>query len=339
MRSALYYPHTRVQSEGLLKTALLLWDRLEMIVPDPGYKGRYHSPEVAEALELIGVNHYPTVDEKKQAHERIEDFVTGSLPEAFFYESQKPFDPDFGIYPEKLLPETWQMLEEAKLAGRPVGTANISFTTPAGLSIMAILADCCAGGTRSRVTDIGAAYATLTGLLGSRPPEIIDAPYEQLVPITLEIIDVGTIGLDRLIDLRRREEGGAGHATRDLRHRYVDRIESYVKTLTATRGTASDQIEIKRQFTDDMKDDIGALRDELRFARNDALFSKEMLTSAVALIGTIAAAIGLPFLVPEVVTAAGLPVTIGGLLGVRNKYLAARRSVLQEHPMAYLYEL
>ena len=89
MRSALYYPHTRVQGEELLKTALLLWDRLETIVPDPGYKGRYPNPEVAKAVELIGVNHYPTEDEKRQAHERIEDFVTGTLPESFFYESQK----------------------------------------------------------------------------------------------------------------------------------------------------------------------------------------------------------------------------------------------------------
>lgn len=348
MRSALYYPHTRIQNEELLKTALLLWDQLELIVPDPGYKGIYHDKRIAKAVEMIGVAHFPTEAEKKQAHERIKDFCderTGPLPEAFFYQSRKPFDPDFGIYPEKLLDETWTLLKEAKLARRSESyPANISFTTPAGLSIMTILADCCAGKTRSRVTDIGVAYATLTGLLGSRrAAKLSDASSpsdEHLVPITLEVINLGSVGLDKLIDFRERENAGSGHAIRDLRHRYVDRIESYVKKLAATKGSASDQVEIKREFTSDMKDDLAALRDELRFARNDALFSKEMLVSILAAVGSVAvAAFGVPFAVPEVVTAGGGVVTVGGLLGVRNKYLASRRSVLEKHPMAYLYEM
>jgi hypothetical protein len=32
---ALYYPHTDVTSPLILKNALLLWDSLETIVPDP----------------------------------------------------------------------------------------------------------------------------------------------------------------------------------------------------------------------------------------------------------------------------------------------------------------
>jgi hypothetical protein len=39
-----------------------------------------------------------------------------------------------------------------------------------------------------------------------------------------------------------------------------------------------------------------------------------------------------------IITAAGAPVAIGGLLGVRNKYLKERQSVMKKHPMAYLYE-
>jgi hypothetical protein len=76
MRSALYYPHTEVENAGLLKTALLLWDQLEFIVPYPEYEFSYQDRLVAEAVELVGVKHSPSDEEKKQAHEYIEDFVT-----------------------------------------------------------------------------------------------------------------------------------------------------------------------------------------------------------------------------------------------------------------------
>ena len=33
MRSALYYPHTDVRSEALMKSALLTWDKLHSIIP------------------------------------------------------------------------------------------------------------------------------------------------------------------------------------------------------------------------------------------------------------------------------------------------------------------
>jgi hypothetical protein len=47
MRSALYYPHTSVDDEGIAKTALLLWDRLEFIVPWRGFLPDYENPVVA----------------------------------------------------------------------------------------------------------------------------------------------------------------------------------------------------------------------------------------------------------------------------------------------------
>jgi hypothetical protein len=70
-------------------------------------------------VELISINHYPTEDEKRRAHAHNEDFVTGTLPESFFYATREPIAPDVGIYPQKLLPDTWNILEQAKLAGRP----------------------------------------------------------------------------------------------------------------------------------------------------------------------------------------------------------------------------
>src|SRR6202030_1748233 len=110
----------------------------------------------------------------------------------------------------------------------------------AGLAVMAILADCCARRTKSRITDQGVAYATLTGLLGPQSEDSLlqpIVPYDQIVPITLEVIDPHALDLRFLINFRKRETSQAGHAIRDLRHRYVDRIESFVKSLTQTQGT------------------------------------------------------------------------------------------------------
>jgi len=208
---------------------------------------------------------------------------------------------------------------------------------------MSILADCCAGKTRARVTDQGAAYATvaslLQGVLADSQAER-RASSEQFVSITLRLIDPSAIDLKSLIDFRKRERKSGGHAYRDLRHRYLDRLETYVKTLTSTKGTRSDAKLLRDELAHDMKDDIDSLREELGLARNEILFSREMITSAVAGLGTIATvAFSTPLLIAGVVTGVGAPVLIGGLLGSANKYRSTRRLLLQKHPMAYLYEI
>jgi hypothetical protein len=78
MRSALYYPHTHISNAGLIKTALLLWDHLEYIVPWTHFRVEYADRYVAEAMELIGKPHCPAPDEKREAHARFEELVNGS---------------------------------------------------------------------------------------------------------------------------------------------------------------------------------------------------------------------------------------------------------------------
>ena len=342
MRSALYYPHTTIRSETLLKQALLLWDRIEYIVPYKGYRPDYPSPDFQEAAELVAGPLVPSPEMQKLAHQQIEELATGTLPDAFCFRSYAAHG-DYEIYPQKLLPKTWEMLREVQIAGGVRDNADYPFSRPAGLTIMSILADCCAGTTRARLTDQDAAYATVASLLQGVQDKLAPTKTRgtgQFVSITLDMIDADSIDLRRLIEFRKRERKSGGHAHRDLRHRYCERMEKYVEALTSSKGTAHDADELRRQLTDDMKDDLAALRDELRFARNDVLFSKEMVTAAVARIGTIAAfAFGAPFVVEGVLTAVGAPVTVGGLLGTRNKYLATRRSILQKHPLAYLYAL
>ena len=74
VRSALYYPFTSIQSEKLIRTSLLLSDRVHVMVPWKGFGHTYSDRDHARALELIGVEHVPTKEEQKQAHEIVEDF-------------------------------------------------------------------------------------------------------------------------------------------------------------------------------------------------------------------------------------------------------------------------
>jgi hypothetical protein len=104
MRSALYYPSTVIESESLLKTSLLLWDHVHIMVPWDGFRPPYSHPEQAEAVELIGVLRVPSDEEKRDAHSLVEDFATRPLPEAFSYK-QKDSSYDWPVYSQKLLPD------------------------------------------------------------------------------------------------------------------------------------------------------------------------------------------------------------------------------------------
>jgi hypothetical protein len=339
MYSALYFPHTTIRSEAVVKTALLLWDKLEYIAPWPGFKPEY-PPAIARAADVVIKPHLVSVEEQQEAHGLIEQFAAGQLPAPFYY--QPRFDQEYEIYPQKLLPDTWELLRGRQLAGSVLPNSDYPLTQPAGLCVMSLLADCCAGSTRIRITDRNDGYASLSGLLtapATAPGQKSALDGQELVPIALDVIDAGSISLERLIAFREREDASGGHAIRAMRHRYLDRLESYVTTL-AKAPKKSDQRTIKEQFLTDMKDDLAFLRDELKFTRNESLASKEVIVSVMAGAGALASfALGVPQLFADLVTAVGAPVTVGGLLSVRNKYFAARRAVLQKHPMAYLYEL
>jgi hypothetical protein len=149
MRSALYYPHTQIQSASLLKTSLLLWDRVEFLVPDPSYRPSYPDAAVSEAVELIGVQRCPTEEEKKDVHLKLEEFVARELPPVFYYRALPGQSEPYEIYPQKLLYDTWRMLEKAQLTSSPLANSDYPATDATGLTIMSMLADCCAGETRS----------------------------------------------------------------------------------------------------------------------------------------------------------------------------------------------
>jgi hypothetical protein len=210
-----------------------------------------------------------------------------------------------------------------------------------GLAVMSILADCCAGSTRSRVTDRSDAYATVAALLGNRPGARKlqkGEAYGQLVPISLRIIDVSQVNIESLIALRKREETGAGHSLRDLRHNYIKGLEGYIKQLADVNITLADSKEIQRQFRTDMERNVREFKTELGRARIAALSSKEFIVTVLAGVATAASWFsGLQIPLENVFTWGGAPVAIGGVIATRSKYLKEREAAIKKHPMAYLY--
>jgi hypothetical protein len=350
MRSAIYYPHTKIRSASFLKSALLLWDEVHVIVPWEGYELEPSPRDEAAAFEVVGRKLHPSKKEKKQAHEVVEDFLSRPLPRAFFLRPDGD-DHEYEMFTHKLLPETWDLLRESRVA-RPLlsRTSHYAASHPMGLALMNILADCCAGQTFARVTDRSDAYASLAGLFledeGDErvqySEEILSdfehsGDREALVPIATGVIDAESLTLDQLVRFRDREAKSSGYALRDLRHRFADRVESQVKALSVSRSSR-ERTELKREFSEEMRDDHLALRDALKLEAKQVLGMKEIVGTALIPLAHIGShMLGLPNVATalDITTAS---VAMGGLYSAKSKFAQTRRKILAEHPTAYLYE-
>jgi hypothetical protein len=344
MRSALYFPHTTVDNVNLVKTSLLLWDKLEYIVPKHRFGSVHGNGHVQRAMEILGKERVATKSEKLEAHSLIEQLAKRALPSDFYLSgNRRRPNRVYQMYPQKLLRETWSVLRHHGLSGDLLENDDYPMSEPAGLMAMAILADCCAGTTRARVTDRGPAYASLAGLLGKDMGQRVRAqraPQEQLVHISLNVLNPRGISIERLIEFREREEKESGHTLRDLRHRYVAGLETHVKRLTTEGGKREDARQIRREIADDMRSDLASLKSELGSSKREVLLSKEIVLTVLAAVGSIATwAFGIPIPIAGAITAAGVPAALVGTGATANKYVATRRAVMQKHPMAYLYEM
>jgi hypothetical protein len=151
MLGAVYYPHTAVRDENFLKHALLYWDQIEYISPWEDFDAlpRYLT-ESTKALSKFLVPHVPTKAEKERAHAEIMGLVDTDLP-SWLQMDRVAEDQDhqtFSMFRNKLLPETWQELKERGMVQfkRHGDLDDYVSHTYLGLTLMAILAKCCAGG-------------------------------------------------------------------------------------------------------------------------------------------------------------------------------------------------
>jgi hypothetical protein len=343
-RSALYYPHTELRGAGaeeLWKQALLLWDNLHCIHPWEGFDPFHEATDFDQAWQVIGVPHVPTESEMEATHEEMEELVTRPrLPELFtFQSSSRPYE----MYPQKLLGKTWQMLTEMGMKGELLADGDYPVSQATGQALMGILADQCAGTTKVRVTNRGDSYIALAKLLEETDPRPAEeaAVRGELVTITLEVLNLQDVPLQRLVEYRKREDGKEGPKLRGLRHHYLDKINEHVDQIVDPRRTAGDREELKRLFSVEVKDCVEQLRAELKADTKEFLLSKEFLGSAAVGVGAALVSGGLLPVVGAVATsfttAAGSAVSLGGILGTKGKYAARRAKILESNPMAYLY--
>jgi hypothetical protein len=190
------------------------------------------------------------------------------------------------------------------------------------------------------VTDRGIAYASLSNLSVGKP-DSYDGELEQIVSLNLSTLNLSEIPLNKLIAFREREARESGHNLTALRHRYLQKLEEHISLMVDTRGDSRDREELERQFAEDSQRDIRDLRSEMHLARSDAILSSTLFATVAAAAGTVAlAAVGAPIHIPDVFSATGGFVTIGGAFasGV-NRFARSRRQIMRGNPMAYLYEL
>jgi hypothetical protein len=320
-----------------------MWDELHTIVPYPDYRPQYSDRRFAEAFELIGVAHCPEDEEKRKAHEIIEDFATRPLPQSFSYKfSIESNATSYELYPQKFFPETYDLLREAGLSGARLNNSDYPTAEPTGLSLMSILADCCAGNSLARTTDRGEAYASLSGLFVQEPwLQDPSAPVpDQLVPLALDTVSLHNISLERLIALRRREKAsGSNSDIVKLRHKFVSHLEEQSKTLKSAT-TQRDATQMKKEFQQDLQRDMQELKEALQLRVVDTLSTKEVITTVVAAAGSFAAMFaGSSQGLHEAALATGGLFTLGGLVSTASKMFISRKKLLLDHPTAYLYEI
>jgi hypothetical protein len=326
---------------------LLLWDELHVIVPENGFKVSYTSTTEEKAMDLVGRYRAPTDAEKAAAHELIEDFVSRPLPAAFSY-ADTIVDP-YEVYPQKLMMKTWDLLQRAQLVGPALPNQDMPAARNTGLSLMSILADCCAGTQLARVTDQSAAYAFLSdAAVRNQAEQATDEARSSLMSVPLQIAAVDNVPIEKLIALREREKAGKSPGLAALRHRLADKLEEQASALSAVK-TRSDHEELTRQFKQFLAEDLRDLREALKLESTEVLTSKVVLGSVLGVLGafapvlaTMMPAIGLPL--AAVAGASGLlkagaaAGAIGGLLNTKAKFAKTRAKVLEQHPTAYLYE-
>jgi hypothetical protein len=332
MRSAIYFPETQIRSAATMCSALLMLDQVKVIVPWDGFSPQYQQSTLAQAWELVGGTMHPDTVQQKRAHKNICELLESELPINAYYRADAPPEDVYELWPQKLLPQTWDLLRKRSLTSAPLASGDYPFQEQAALAIMAKLADACAGGTFARWTDRFLAY----GLVADRDPTT--AAHTAVVPMTLSMINAGSIPIERLIDFRQREQRERrGGDYRDMRHRYADAILKHIEATKSVESSNELQ-ELRRQFRDDMEKDLRDLRDALGFNMTDAITSPVVVSTVVSVGSWLATkdpivALAAGGIVPEAIK------RVAELFKLRQGFSAKQRKVMSEHPMAYVYQL
>ena len=158
----------------------------------------------------------------------------------------------------------------------------------------------------------------------------------HVVPVTLDLIDAGSITLEKLIDFRRREAQSSGENDyRAWRHQYADAIQAHVAQLRNVES-ANQRNELSRQFREEMEQQLAKLKRAIGNAKREFVLKPAIVSVAVGVGG---------FLLEG--PAAGLAGLAAGpaLQGIADMFTAGfgfsekQRKAMENNPMTYMYQL
>jgi hypothetical protein len=350
MPKAIYYPFADVTNDSILKAGLVLWDKLQFIAPWKGYEPRSPNSLTSRIHEILVEPFHLTDGMKARVHDEIEELLGSDLP-SWFWKVPKKKQHRYTIYPDKILPKTWQLLRRSHYAfalkrahGHIHGPSDSSYAVSnhLGLTLMSKLADVAAGGQKKVVTDLGDAYTTLNRLIvQAQRGQVIDdlevsglasgpdSGYGVLVNISLKTLNLDSVPITRLLELRESEERSNNTLLFHIRRNYFNHLEKFTGRMATEVSHEGDFNEVISSFAVEAEADLKDLKTELRMNKSDVLLSTEVISSVV-----VAAAVGvsLPMLLPAL--------GVGGILGIARKvkdYRRERKKTLKNHPMAWLY--
>ena len=335
-----YYPHTSLDSESTLKMALLLWDKLEVIVPDESLrlKSSINNPGINDILDRFCVKRVPSSEEQRQVHEQVEELLLNAKTYEYLNSpDQTLLGMRYEIYPQKLLDETWELLKEYKLVSQD-GTKgyfpnyglfqDIVTSQKMGLLIMLYLAQACAGTTRRLITDQISSYQALNKSLSSTFEQVTSASsdMERIVTRSLKVLDADQLSLEQLLRLRDAEEKPSGQLVRAARHRYLELIDKYAEQLKTASET--DIPELERVQRQEMKDSVETLKDAMEISATKILLEKELYVAILAVAGAFVHPITLAVGIPSIIS-------LGKTL---LDYKKDRRAAMEKHAMSWLIQ-
>jgi hypothetical protein len=303
--AALYYPNVTIvaprhagQSQNfdrtdlkLLTTAVLLWDSLEVIVPFPGFEPhpmigegqRDEEKAISEAFELVVTARALTDEEKAKLYIQLKKLIAGGIPDTLRFKVEVD---NYNMYPEKLSPEIWELLQGPGLVSDG-SDRYYGLRRDFGLIVMGLIADICAGGTRRKVTNYRDAHEAYSRLIAAQFGAIQDfqpdvqRAYTTLASLSLKSVDAGKLPLSKLVELRRREQEDG--LLPPLRKNYRAAIDRYVERIKEAKSPADVEL-IEHEFASEIRDDFRHLKEMLKLEAGDMALTKgtTVLTSILS---------------------------------------------------------
>jgi len=300
MQNALYFPHIHVRTDRVMKSALLLWDQVEVITPWRRYEISYrefgYNTEYTKTLEhahrLVSQEHVPSDEEKHAAHDRIIDLATTpNLPEWFLKKEAK--DAGFVMHFQKLFHKTWDDLSKLGIATKIRQDGDVIVPTAFGRATMTILAQCCAGNDTQLVTDSARATDDVrqtTEIEERKRNKLEFGPEKEKffsAVDSLNIVDVEKFTLPQLIEFRERELREIAPYQRVFRQNYWAKLDKATQEFSSAKNE-SERLRVRERFRSELTGEFEFLKEELGLNKAENLFtvdSATLVTLGVAVAG------------------------------------------------------